>query len=49
MDGVCNGYSPMRNDTRVVPYNVTFLTGYALYRGAIRRECPAFHLSPVNN
>ena len=34
---------PNRNDTWVVPYNVSLLTGYALYRGAIRRERPAFH------
>ena len=33
--------SPKQNGTWVVPYNVTSLTWYALYRGAIRRERPA--------
>ena len=32
-------------------YKVTFLMAYALYRGAIRRERPAFHsaLRPFTN
>ena len=37
--------SPKQNDTWVVPYNVTSLTDCALFRGAIRRERPAFHPS----
>ncbi len=35
----------MQNDTQVVPYNILFPMVYALYRGAIRRERPAFHPS----
>ena len=30
-----------RNDTWVVPYRFHFLMGYALFRGAIRKERPA--------
>ena len=34
-------FQPTRNDTWVVPYNISSPTAYALYRGAIRRERPA--------
>ena len=34
---------PMRNDTWVVPYNISFPMDYVLCRGAIRRERPANH------
>ena len=39
--GICRTVPLNRKDTRVVPYNVTFPTVYALCRGAIRRERPA--------
>ena len=42
---------PMRNDTWVVPYNISFPMDYALCRGAIRRKRPANHpaLRPSTN
>ncbi len=41
----------MRNDTWVVPYNISFPMDYVLCRGAIRRERPANHpaLRPSTN
>ena len=44
---ICRTVPPNRNDTRVVPYNVTFPTVYAPCRGAIRRERPAFQPASV--
>ena len=42
---------PMRNDTWVVPYNISFPMDYALCRGAIQRERPANYpaLRPSTN
>ena len=46
---IISNIHPKRNDTWVVPYNILFPMGYALYRGVTRRERPACRSVPIIN